>query len=312
MLVCMLLLVSHSCFFGARLRPNSSQLFFIAQLACERSMAPKSSAQKDELLALMNGDVATSSKTNTGVLKRPASVLGKPAANTGKPAASTAASLVEAEEDKDDKQGAEDTRDRLKAIAFNNMKDELPQWAKDMWEDKNQGPGKRRKATAMINSLMVRLPGGKYSFNLDAPIFTEYRTRWEEKFAKGQTRALPRSLAVAACGGEPQFVKALENGEISEVREQEGGPVFYAWREIKTGQKTAATVATTVQKSVAIDNDTYRKISDKLESMGWSLNLSKAQFTKISDSTVIPPIAYEKMQTALNGTEKAMPSYTLP
>ena len=126
----------------------------------------------------------------------------------------------EAEEDKDAEQDVEDTRGRLKSIAFNNMKDELPQWARDMWEDNNHGPGKRRKATTMINTLMVRRPGGKYSFNLDAPIFTEYRTRWEDKFAKDQTRALPRPLAVAACGGEPQFLKALDKGEASEVRDE--------------------------------------------------------------------------------------------
>ena len=85
-------------------------------------------------------------------------------------------------------------------MALNNMKDELPQWARGMWEDKNQGPGKRRKATAMINTLMACRPGGKYSFNLDAPMFTEYRTRWEEKSAQDQTRAIPRPLAVVACG----------------------------------------------------------------------------------------------------------------
>jgi hypothetical protein len=79
-------------------------------------------------------------------------------------------------------------RDRLKKAALLNVLSELPQHVQDQWADAQKGVGHRKRETAFVNNVMVRNGPRKYTYNVDQPMFTEYKHLWESNFGKDQKR----------------------------------------------------------------------------------------------------------------------------
>ena len=90
-----------------------------------------------------------------------------------------------------------ETRDRLKAIAFDKIKAELPPHVIDMWEQRSSGPGKRAKQTELINALMEK-KGNKWEANAMQPMFEEHRCKYDESFGLQQQKGKPRAIVVTA------------------------------------------------------------------------------------------------------------------
>ena len=106
---------------------------------------------------------------------------------------------------------------------------------------------------------------------------------------------------VQQCGGEAQFKQAVEIGEVEQI-ESEDGRIFYAYRELKAGTKRATKATVAVSRAAAVDKEGYEKLSQALDSLGWSFQLTKKQEAIAAETGEVPAIAYQKMTDALAGT----------
>ena len=115
-------------------------------------------------------------------------------------------------------------------------------------------------------------------------------------------KGAPRTLAVHTCGGEAQFQNALRCNELREVID--GANTFYVWSEIETGNVKSVVTASSASRTMNINDETYDNICETLASLSWDFNV--APRIDKNNSTDVPEIAFEKLQTALTGVERVV------
>ena len=102
--------------------------------------------------------------------------------------------------------------------------------------------GKRRLQTEVINKLFVK-KNGQWEMDVSDVQFRSHKALYEKKYNKDETEALPKSLILGMYlqGCDTKFNKALEQGEIEFVKE-ENGVRFYAYRRLTSGDKGTGTL----------------------------------------------------------------------
>ena len=108
-------------------------------------------------------------------------------------------------------------------------------------ETKHSPMGKRRLQTEVINKLFVK-KNGQWEMDVSDVQFRSHKALYEKKYNKDEAEALPKSLILGmyfqGCG--TKFNKALEQGEIEFVKE-ENGVRFYAYGRLTSGDKGTGT-----------------------------------------------------------------------
>ena len=120
----------------------------------------------------------------------------------------------------------------------------LPAYLINFYEEetKHSPMGKRRLQTEVINKLFVK-KNGQWEMDVsDVQFRSHLRRVSEKKYNKDETEALPKSLILGMYfqGCDTKFNKALEQGEIEFVKE-ENGVRFYAYCRLTSGDKGTGT-----------------------------------------------------------------------
>eukprot|EP00435_Cladocopium_sp_Y103_P057906 s747_g20.t1 len=114
----------------------------------------------------------------------------------------------------------------------------LPDYLVNLYEEeaKFSPLGKRRFQTEIVNKLFKKGRGGQWELDTSDVQFQSHKALYEKKFNRDEKEALPKSLLLGMYfqGDETKFTKALDQGEIELVRE-ENGVRFFAFRRITAG-----------------------------------------------------------------------------
>ena len=207
------------------------------------------------------------------VLKRPAG-LKRPAADE--------------EDNPEDTQNGNDPRHRMKQYYFEEAKKAgaLSEQVLEAWE---KAKGNRKQETAVVNSVMVPGPAGKrgQKFVPDphAPAFQEVLVKFSRLWYAEKEKAVPKAIMVAKLGGPRYFDDALESGDIKEVQGQ-GGKSFYAYSSMEVTRETGKESRHAVKSGIALDDDSYAKLSDNIKSLEFSFAYSPAEQKALARKTL--------------------------
>ena len=122
-------------------------------------------------------------KAQATVQKKPAAVLKKPAAHSS--------GLNEDEEETEEEdesyeEGSQDPHLKGKGVKFAKMRDELPQFVQDMYDNaaRSAPEGKRRFRSKILSKLFEKNTDGSWKLTLSKPFFDEHKHVYEKKFGK--------------------------------------------------------------------------------------------------------------------------------
>eukprot|EP00435_Cladocopium_sp_Y103_P010211 s5163_g2.t1 len=239
------------------------------------------------------------------VLKRPAAaetsvmepVMKKPAA---KPAANAVKALRNDLEEfqKNEKKGDEgeneegDGRNKLKSEKWSRMRaaGALPDYLVNLYEEESKfSPmGKRRFQTEIVNKLFKKGRGGQWELDTSDVQFQSHKALYEKKFNRDEKEALPKSLLLGMYfqGDETKFTKALDQGVIELVRE-ENGVRFFAFRRITAGTDKGTQEKLTASGSRKGTKEQFEELGALFGKLKWTLKKS-ASDSKALDSGKLP------------------------
>ena len=122
-------------------------------------------------------------KAHATVRKKPAAVLKKPAAHNRGLTMDANATDVDAESNDD---GTDDPHLKGKGVKFAKMRDELPQFVQDMYDNaaRSAPEGKRRFRSKILSKLFEKNIDGSWKLTLSKPFFDERKQVYEKKFGK--------------------------------------------------------------------------------------------------------------------------------
>jgi len=122
-------------------------------------------------------------KAHATVQKKPAAVLKKPAAHNSGLNGDADETDEEAEYNDDE---SHDPHLKGKGVKFAKMRDELPQFVQDMYDNaaRSAPEGKRRFRSKILSKLFEKNTDGSWKLTLSKPFFDEYKHVYENKFAK--------------------------------------------------------------------------------------------------------------------------------
>ena len=135
--------------------------------------------------------------------------------------------------------------------------------------------GGRATQTRIVNGALKKTPNGRYDIDWSSPIFQEAKEKYEKKYFRDEQKGLPKTLAVAACGGKQAFEEALANGELKQF--DQDGVQYFAWRQMKCGRERGITTFKTTMSKHNISSEAYDKIGEVLDSLSWNFNFTQAQ-----------------------------------
>ena len=198
-------------------------------------------------------------------------------------------------------------RDKGKGIKFAKMKDQLPAHILHMYDNEAKNHASPRQyRTMIINKLVQKDADGSFSLNVKDAVFEEGRQLYEKKFGKDTNKALPKSLMMGLYfqGNKTEFQKAVDIGEIEEI--EEGGKVFYSFKELKTGTERAAIKIQSVSSgSVKIGKQEFNDMRSLVDSLGWSFKLSTKDHKQLAiENTGLPKPVVDSFGQAKGACEK--------
>ncbi len=130
----------------------------------------------------------------------------------------------------------------------------------------------RSEQTKIINTVIGRDTLGRYTLNMDEPLFTENRSKFSEKFGTDSKKGVPKALAIAQCGDLSSFQEAVREGDLEEI--VDNGQKFYVWRELVIGSKYGTRTEHSISSKKKIDSKTYHLISASLDKLEWNFAVS--------------------------------------
>ena len=94
----------------------------------------------------------------------------------------------------------------------------------------------RSDKTRLVNENVEKGPEGKWHFALKPTVLESLTTSYSSVMGKTRDKAYPKAVAIGKCGGEANFVRGLQEGDIEAV--DEGGKRMYKFRcvEIETAK----------------------------------------------------------------------------
>ena len=122
-------------------------------------------------------------KAHATVQKKPAAVLKKPAAhNRG---LTMDANATDADAESNDVE-TDDPHLKGKGVKLAKMRDELPQFVQDMYDNaaRSAPKGKRRFRSKILSKLFEKNIDGSWKLTLSKPFFDEHKHVYEKKFGK--------------------------------------------------------------------------------------------------------------------------------
>ena len=122
-------------------------------------------------------------KAQATVQKKPAAVLKKPAAHNSGLNGDADETDEEAEYNDDE---SHDPHLKGKGVKFAKMRDELPQFVQDMYDNaaRSAPEGKRRFRSKILSKLFEKNIDGSWKLTLSKPFFDEHKQVYEKKFGK--------------------------------------------------------------------------------------------------------------------------------
>ena len=122
-------------------------------------------------------------KAKATVRKKPAAVLKKPAAHNRGLNMDANATDEDAESNDDE---TDDPHLKGKGVKFAKMRDELPQFVQDMYDNaaRSAPEGKRRFRSKILSKLFEKNTDGSWKLTLSKPFFDEHKHVYEKKFGK--------------------------------------------------------------------------------------------------------------------------------
>ena len=122
-------------------------------------------------------------KAHATVRKKPAAVLKKPAAHNRGLTMDANATDADAESNDDE---TDDPHLKGKGVKFAKMRDELPQFVQDMYDNaaRSAPEGKRRFRSKILSKLFEKNIDGSWKLTLSKPFFDEHKQVYEKKFGK--------------------------------------------------------------------------------------------------------------------------------
>lgn len=215
-------------------------------------------------------------------MKRPAAA-GCPVMK--KPAAANAVKALKHEVEKykheEETSGEQDTnaRDKMKAEKWARMKTAgaLPAYLINLYEEeaKHSPLGKRRFQTEVINKLFKKNETGQWELDASDVQFQSHKALYEKRYNRDETEALPKSLLLGMYfqHDETKFTKALDQGEIEFVRE-ENGVRFFAYRRITAGTDKGTDNTLTASGSKRGTKEQFEEVGALLGKLKWTLKRS--------------------------------------
>ena len=172
-------------------------------------------------------------------------------------------SLAKESEDEADQSEEASKRNKAAAMAFRKLLPDLPLATQRQWKSMTDGNKTSRSQVTKWLMQHMRKVDGRWIFALNEKNGDVQKSR---KSMSGQMdsnleRAVPRFIAVNQAGGEQQFFKALQNGEIVEVKSKKSGKPLYRWEEetmeVQHGSQTATALSVTGTAEIEVWNALY-------------------------------------------------------
>lgn len=140
--------------------------------------------------------------------------------------------MAKESEDEADQSEEASKRNKAAAMAFRKLLPDLPLATQRQWKSMNDGNKTPRSQVTKWLMQHMKKVDGRWMFALNEKNGEVEKSR---KSMSGQMdsnleRAVPRFMAVNQAGGEQQFFKALQSGEIVEVKSKKSGKPLYRWK----------------------------------------------------------------------------------
>ena len=154
----------------------------------------------------------------------------------------------------------------------------------------------RALATDWLNKRMVKNKEGKWVFSLaNAERLAQQNTSfYQEGKSQALKKAVPRFRAIAKAGGEMAFNKALQGGELVEVKGQDNKPMFM-WNEELLQVGSSYSSGTQFSQSEQMnDFQDFSSMVDMMDFQGEHMALQWQQFQQFQ-----PQAPQQRQQLAL-------------
>ena len=176
-------------------------------------------------------------------------------------------------EDEADQSEELSKRNKAAAMAFRKLLPDLPPATQALWKSMNDG--NKTPCSHVTKWLMEHMKkvDGRWIFVLNEKNGEVVKSRksMSAQMDSMVERAVPRFMAVQKAGGEPQFFKALQSGEIIEVKSKKSGKSLYRWEEetieVQHGSQTATALSMTGTAEIEVWNGLY----ESMDFQSWHL-----------------------------------------
>ena len=151
-------------------------------------------------------------------------------------------------------------------MAFRKLLPDLPLATQALWKSMNDGNKTPRSHVTKWLMEHMKKVDGRWIFNLNEKNgeVAKSRKSMSSQMDSMFERAVPRFMAVQKAGGEPQFFKALQSGEIIEVKSKKSGKSLYRWEEetieVQHGSQTATAVSMTGMAETEVWNGLFESM----------------------------------------------------
>ena len=133
--------------------------------------------------------------------------------------------------------GTEELRDKRKTRHFEKHLHELPASVQELWKNKSVA---RADKTKLVNSSVVQGDKG-WELVQQNPLFEAMAKTYSSVCGKSKEKTYPRAIMVGKCGGEANFTKGLQEGDIVAV--EEDGKTFFKYCTMEIQRKSGVETA---------------------------------------------------------------------
>ena len=175
-------------------------------------------------------------------------------------------SFAKESEDEADQSEELSKRNKAAAMAFRKLLPDLPPATQALWKSMNDGNKTPRSHVTKWLMEHMKKVDGRWIFVLNEKNgeVAKSRKSMSAQMDSMVERAVPRFMAVQKAGGEPQFFKALQSGEIIEVKSKKSGKSLYRWEEetieVQHGSQTATALSMTGTAEIEVWNGLYESM----------------------------------------------------
>ena len=133
--------------------------------------------------------------------------------------------------------GTEELRDKRKTRHFEKHLHELPASVQELWKNKSVA---RADKTKLVNSSVVQGDKG-WELVQQNPLCEAMAKTYSSVCGKSKEKTYPRAIMVGKCGGEANFTKGLQEGDIVAV--EEDGKTFFKYCTMEIQRKSGVETA---------------------------------------------------------------------